>query len=71
MFEIINQYMKKPYYLLTIFSEDLIYESFEEKFKSKKEALEALENHKKTMQVNSATIRYCRDTLTYKNKGTE
>jgi len=58
--------MKKPYYLLTVYSPDLVFGSFEEKYPSKKESLKALELYKTKYRYIGASIRYCRDIMEYK-----
>lgn len=60
--------MKKKYYLLKVNSQDLIYDFFEEKYKSKKEALKALEKYKKKYKVNLATVKLCKDVFKYQQK---
>ena len=49
-------------------SPDLVWESFSEQYPTKKQATEALNKHKLKFLVTSATIRYCRDVVTYSRK---
>ena len=60
--------MKKPYYVLTFYSDDFIYGVCERVFKKKSYAIEDLKNCKKMYDVRMATIKRYSDVLIYKKK---